>query len=72
MGIVLLFCFGCRGFENFDYSCRGLDGCEGWVSRLGVLIVEVGRVEVLLVVVRFKVVLYNYVNVTCPVTGRCR
>ena len=28
---------------------------------------EVGRVEVLVVVVRVKVVLYNYVNVTCPV-----
>ena len=31
MGIVLLFCFGCRGFESCDYSSRGLDGCEGWL-----------------------------------------
>ena len=32
---------------------------------------EVGRVKVLVVVVRVKVVLHNYVNVTCPVIGRC-
>ena len=35
------------------------------------LIVEVGRVEVLVVVGRVKVVLYSYVNATCPVIGRC-
>lgn len=35
------------------------------------LIVEVGRVEVLVVVVRAKVVLYNYVNAIRPVIGRC-
>ena len=35
------------------------------------LIVEVGRVEVLVVVGRVKVVLYNYVNATRPVIGRC-
>ena len=35
------------------------------------LIVEVRRVEVLVVVVRVKVVLYNYVNATRPVIGRC-
>ena len=35
------------------------------------LIVEVGRVEVLVLVGRVKVVLYNYVNATRPVIGRC-
>ena len=35
------------------------------------LIVEVGRVEVLVVFVRVKVVLYNYVNATRPVIRRC-
>ena len=64
-----VFCFVCRGFESCDCSCRGFGGCEGWVSRLGVLIAKVGRVEVLVVVV--KVVLYNYVNATRPVIGRC-
>ena len=34
------------------------------------LIVEVGRVEMLVVVVRIKVVLYNYVNATRTVIGR--
>ena len=38
---------------------------------MGVLIVEVGRVEVLVVVGMVKVVLYNYVNATGPVIGRC-
>ena len=38
---------------------------------MGVLIVEVGRVEVLVVVGMVKVVLYNYVNATRPVIGRC-
>ena len=35
------------------------------------LIVEVGRVGVLGVVVRVKVVLYDYVSATRPVIGRC-
>ena len=34
------------------------------------MIVDVGRVEVLVVVVRVKVILYNYVNATRPVIGR--
>ena len=35
------------------------------------LIVEVGRVEVLVVAGGVKVVLYNYVNATRLVIGRC-
>ena len=34
------------------------------------LIVEVGRIEVLVVVVRVKVILYNYVNATRPKIDR--
>ena len=41
------------------------------VLRVGCADCEVGRVEVLVLVGRVKVLLYNYVNATRPVIGRC-